>query len=107
MPCTEGPRQAAQSSGAATKEPRSNEAQSKDSATRRKDAKDGKGKHAKMWRRIEEASTRDEDLSAKLAKLSTQVAQMVAYLGSNELQARDNGSLSEAVAGVEATKGFE
>ena len=58
-----------------------------------------------MWRRIQEASTLDEDLHAQLAKLSMQVAQMVAYLGSNKPQARYNGSHSEAVAGVAATKG--
>ena len=80
MPCLEGPCQFAQSRGAATKEPQSNQAQSKDSATRRKDVKDGEGKHAKMLLRIKDASMRDKP------------------------QARENGTHSETVAGVEAAK---
>ena len=95
--------EAAQSSDTATKEPRSNKGQSKDSATIRKDVEDGERKHAEMWRRIKEASM--QDLHVQLAELSTRVAQVVSYLGSNEPQTKDNGRHSDTVAEVEATKG--
>ena len=48
---------------------------------------------------------RDEDLGAQPAKLSAPVPHIVAYLGSNAPQTRENVSHSEAVAGVEAKKG--
>ena len=70
MSFSEGSQQAAQSNGAATKTPQSHKGQSEDSAMRRKEVKDGERKHAKMWQGILEASTRDKNLCAQLAKLS-------------------------------------
>ena len=52
-----------------------------------------------------EACMRDKDLGAQPAKLSAPVPHIVAYLGSNAPQTRENVSHSEAVVGVEATKG--
>ena len=52
-------------------------------------------------------SRRDRDLLAQLAKLNTEVAKIIAYLGSNEAQARINDSHSDAVAGAQTTKDSE
>ena len=56
-------------------------------------------------RRRREACTWNKDLGAQPAKLSALVPHMVAYLGSNTPQTRENFSHSEVVPGVEATKG--